>query len=304
MAAQGGLSHSPPTGFVVAALLTCALAAELTFVGDAAVTASGRGIPAQSAQPALSTVASGTTAPWAIIAGDRSVRMINLGDSRSAVLLGRVLANVGRAVDAVEAFWGTDWSRDITVVATGSQRQFEAEAGGGSAAQWADIAAVAVADRIDPVRRIAVRQRIVFAPDAADMSESALRIVLTHELFHYAARAETALDAPQWLTEGVADYVARPQLALPKVATLSTALPSDADLAAPGLQRSLAYDRAWWFARFVADIHGTATLRALYRTVCGVGHVDLPTAVHDVLDTDVTGVLAGWQQWFTGQRSG
>jgi hypothetical protein len=302
MAAQDGLPHSSPTGFVVAALLACALAAEFTFAG-AAVTASGRGTLAQSAQPASPTVVGRTTAPWPIVAGDRSVRMINLGGSRSEVLLGRVVANIGQAVDAVETFWGTDWSRDIVVVATGSQRQFESEAGGGPAAQWADIAAVAVADRIDPVRRIAVRQRIVFAPGAADMSAPALRIVLSHELFHYAARAETALDAPQWLTEGVADYVARPHGAPPE-APLSTALPSDADLAAPGLQRSLAYDRAWWFARFVADIYGAATLRALYRIACGVGHVDLPTAVHDVLDTDITGVLAGWQQWLAGQHSG
>lgn len=304
MAAQDGLPHSSPAGFVVAALLVCALAAEFTFAG-AAVTASGRGTPAQSAQPALSTVVSGTTTPWAIVAGDRSVRMINLGGSRSEVLLGRVVANIGQAVDAVEAFWGADWSRDIAIVATGSQRQFEAEAGGGPAAQWADIAAVTVADRIDPVRRIAVRQRIVFAPGAADMSAMALRIILSHELFHYAARAETAQDAPQWLTEGVADYVARPPAALPGAAALSAALPSDADLTMPGLQRSLAYDRAWWFARFVADIYGAATLRALYRTACGVGHVDLPTAVHDVLDTDITGVLADWQQWLTTvQHSG
>jgi hypothetical protein len=302
MAVQDGLPYSSPAGFVVAVLLVCALVAEFAFAG-AAVTASGRGTPAQSAQPALSTVVSGTTTPWAIVAGARSVRMINLGGSRSEVLLGRVVANIGQAVDAVEAFWGTDWSRDITVVATGSQRQFEAEAGGGPAAQWADIAAVTVADRIDPVRRIAVRQRIVLAPGAADMSETALRIILSHELFHYAARAETAQDAPQWLTEGVADYVARPHTVLPEAA-LSTALPSDADLAAPGLQRSLAYDRAWWFARFVADIYGAATLRALYRTACGAGHGDLPTAVHDVLDTDITGVLADWQQWLTGQHSG
>ena len=93
----------------------------------------------------------------------------------------------------MEAFWGTDWPRDIAVVATGSQRQFETEAGGGPPAQWADIAAVAVADRVDPARRIAIGQRIVFAPGAVDMSELALRIVLSHELFHYAARADTAL---------------------------------------------------------------------------------------------------------------
>jgi hypothetical protein len=232
------------------------------------------------------------------------MRVINLGGPRSGLLLARVVAHIGQAVDAVEAFWGTDWQRDITVVATGSQRQFEAEAGGGPAAQWADIAAVTVADGVDPVRRIAVGQRIVFAPGAAEMNEPALRIVLSHELFHYAARAETALDAPRWLTEGVADYVARPRLALPEAAPVPTALPSDADLAAPGELRSLAYDQAWWFARFVAETYGAATLSALYRAACGVGHVELPTAVHDVLDTDMAGVLADWLQWLTGQRSG
>ncbi|MDT5319737.1 MAG: hypothetical protein QOD88_2259 [Mycobacterium sp.] len=233
--------------------------------------------------------------------GDRTLRMTNLGGPQSEVLLTRVAANIGGAVDAIEAFWGTDWRRDIDVVATGSQRQFEAEAGGGPAAQWADIAAIAVAERVDPARRIAIGQRIVFAPGAAGMSEQALRIVLSHELFHYAARADTAVDAPRWLTEGVADYVARPRIPLPEVTPPPTALPSDADLAAPGPQRSQAYDRAWWFARFIADTHGTATLRALYRAACGVGHTDLPTAVHDLLGTDMAGALADWQQWLIRQ---
>ena len=240
-----------------------------------------------------------TTAPRLIVVADRTVRMTNLGGPQSEALLSRVATNIGRAVDAVEAFWGTDWPREIAVVATGSQRQFETEAGGGPAAQWADIAAVAVADRVDPAGRIAIGQRIVFAPGAVGMSESALRIVLGHELFHYAARADTAVDAPEWLTEGVADYVARPPTPLPKPMPLPTALPSDAELAAPGPQRSQAYDRAWWFARFVAETRGAATLRALYRAACGVGHADLPTAVHDVLGTDTAGVLADWQQWLT-----
>ena len=145
--------------------------------------------------------------------GDRTLRTTNLGGPQSEVLT-RVAANIAGAVDAVEAFWGTDWPRDIDVVATGSQRQFEAEAGGGPAAQWADIAAIAVAERVDPARRIAIGQRIVFAPGAVGMREQALRIVLSHELFHYAARADTAVDAPRWLTEGVADYVARPRTPL------------------------------------------------------------------------------------------
>jgi hypothetical protein len=183
-------------------------------------------------------------------------------------------------------------------VVTGTEQQFRAHAGGGSAAQWADIAAVAVADRVDTARRAAVGQRIVFAPGASAMSDSALRIVLSHELFHYAARADTAPDASRWLTEGVADFVARPPAA-PSATPLPTALPSNTDLDVPGPQRSLAYDRAWWFARFVAERYGPTTLRALYRAACGVGHADLPTAVRDVLGTDMSGLLARWQQWLT-----
>jgi hypothetical protein len=235
-----------------------------------------------------------------VAVGDRTVRMTNLGGPQQQALLSRVAADIGPSIDAVDRFWGGDWPRDIDVVAAGSQRQFEAKAGGGPAAQWADIAAIAVADSVDPARRIARGQRIVFAPGAVGMNERALRIVLTHELFHYAARADTALDAPRWLTEGVADYVARPPTPLPELPP-PAALPSDSDLAAPGPQRSQAYDRAWLFALFVADTRGAPTLRALYVAACGDRHSDLSTAVHDVLGTDDAGILADWQQWLTRQ---
>jgi hypothetical protein len=226
--------------------------------------------------------------------------LIDLGGPGSRRLLARVTADIGPAIDAVNGFWGTDWPHTVTVVATGSDRQFRAEAGGGTPAQWADIAAVAVADRVDPVRRVALHQRIVFAPGAAGMSEPSLRIVLGHELFHYAARVDTALDAPRWLTEGVADFVARPPTKLPEITQLPTALPSDADLDTPGPERSLAYDRAWWFAGFVADTYGAATLRRLYQAACGVGHGEVATAVLDVLGADINQVVARWRQWLTG----
>ena len=240
------------------------------------------------------------SAPRRLDVGDRTLVMTNLDGSQSQHLLARVAADMGQAIRAVEAFWGTDWPRDVNVVATGSQRQFEARAGGGPAGQWADIAAIAVADRVDPARRIALGQRIVFAPGAAGMSESSLRIVLSHELFHYAARADTALDAPRWLTEGVADYVARPHTPLPAIAP-PTALPSDADLTGPGPQRSQGYDRAWLFALFIADTRGAPTLRALYQAACGDRHTDLPTAVHDVLGSDIAEIVADWQRWLSRQ---
>ena len=230
--------------------------------------------------------------------GDRTLRMSNLGGPAQQQLLTRIAADIGPAIHDVDAFWGRDWPHDIDVTATGSQSQFEALAGGGPSAQWADIAAIAVADHVDPPRHVAQGQRIVFAPGAAGMNERALRIVLTHELFHYAARADTALDAPRWLTEGVADYVARPPVPLPHI-TPPAALPSDADLDDPGPSRSQAYDRAWLFALFVADTRKAPTLRALYLAACGVRHTDLITAIRDILGTDEAATLADWRRWLT-----
>ncbi|KAA1252248.1 hypothetical protein F0Q45_00635 [Mycobacterium simiae] len=233
-----------------------------------------------------------------LVVGDRTVRLVSLGGAGADLVVARAAANIGAAVDAVVAFWGTDWPHEILVTAAGSDEQFRAAAGSGLPSQWADIAAVTIAERVDPAHRDAVGQRIVFAPGAVQMSPSALRIVLTHELFHYAARADTTLDAPRWLTEGMADFVARPSAVLP-AAAVAVALPSDSELDTPGPQRSVAYDRAWWFARFVADTYGPAKLREFYLATCGVGHLDLPTAIRDVLGIDSAGLLARWQQWLT-----
>ena len=134
------------------------------------------------------------------------------------------------------------------------------------------------------------------------MSPDSLRVVLRHELFHYAARAQTASDAPRWLTEGVADFVGRPPAPLPgpqRAAELAV-LPTDAELDTPGEVRSLAYDRAWWFSRFVADRYGTQALRQLYLAACGLDHVDVDTAIRSVLRADTTEVLAAWRSWLAG----
>jgi hypothetical protein len=128
------------------------------------------------------------------------------------------------------------------------------------------------------------------------MNDSALRIVLRHELFHYAARANTAFDAPRWLVEGVADYVARP--AAPRPASMQARLPSDADLDAEN--SSQAYDRAWWFARFVADEYGPAALRRLYVQACGPGHADPDTAARTVLGAGLADLVPRWQRWLAG----
>jgi hypothetical protein len=235
-----------------------------------------------------------------VVGDGRTVRLISLGGADTDAVLTRVGADIGIAVDAVERFWGTDWEREIVVVATDSDARFVEQARLDPRRRWTDIAAVAVADEVDTTRRTASGQRIVLAPGAAAMTDSALRIVLAHELFHLAARADTALDAPRWITEGVADFVARPPTGVP--AGTSAVLPSDAALEAAGPDRSAAYDRAWWFARFVADTGGTEALRRLYAAACGPGHSDPTTAVRQVLGTDTAGVNLRWSRWLTQEQ--
>ncbi len=225
----------------------------------------------------------------------RTISAQSLGNSRTEALLSRVRADLNEAVAAVEWFWGNDWPTEIVVVATDSPRQFATEAHLDPNREWNDIAAVAVADAVDVANRRVVGQRIVLAPGASEMSDNALRIVLTHELFHFAARADTALDAPRWLTEGVADFVARPTAPLPPGAAANATLPSDAELDGP--YRSTGYDRAWWFTRFVADDFGVDGLRRLYNLACGPGHGDFGWAVREALDIDLADLEARWAGW-------
>ena len=246
----------------------------------------GRPHPAP-ARPVVAAPASVTTPTAASTTENlddgRTVHLVGLGGAHTAPLLTRIAAQMNDAAKAVTAFWGPDWPRDVLVVAAASDAEFGRLAGGGP-----DTAATTTAERI------------MFAPGAAAMSDASLRIVLRHELFHFASRADTAADAPRWLTEGVADFVGRPPTPRPPDAAELATIPTDADLDAPGPAGSVAYDRAWWFSRFVADAYGTATLRALYLRACGPGHPDAAAAVRDVLGADLQEVLAGWRHWMSG----
>ncbi|HKP44268.1 peptidase [Mycobacterium sp.] len=237
--------------------------------------------PSVAAPPSLTTATAASTTET--LSDGRTVHLVGLGGTDTAPVLARIAAEMDSAARAVTEFWGPNWPRDVLIVAAGSDTQFRQLAGGS-----ADIAATTTAERI------------MFAPGAAAMSDAALRIVVRHELFHYAARADTAADAPSWLTEGVADYVGRPPTPRPANAADLASIPTDADLGTAGPDRSLAYDRAWWFSRFVAEEYGTSTLRALYLRACGNGHPDAATAVHDTLGADLPTVLIRWRAWLTG----
>lgn len=250
----------------------------------AAVVLLTRSTPAPHA-PVVAHAPPAATTQNMVLRDGRTADILVLPGPQTAHLADRIRGELDDAADAVTAFWGDGWRRDILVVATGTDEQFTVMGGGG-----ADIAAATTPERI------------VFAPGAAAMSDASLRMVLRHELFHYAARRSTAVDAPRWLTEGVADYVGRPPLPLPgpDAAADLAQLPTDHDLDTAGATRSLAYDRAWWFSRFIADRYGPDGLRRLYLAACGLGHTDVPGAVHDALGVELDEVLGAWRQWLSG----
>ena len=269
----------------LAALLVTELICALLLVGRP---------QAEPAHPVVAAPASLTTPTAAstieTLTDGRTVHLVGLGGAHTAPLLTRIAAEMNDAAQAVTAFWGPDWPHDVVIVAAGTDAEFGTLARGGP-----DIAATTTAERI------------MFAPGAAAMSDASLRIVVRHELFHFASRARTAADAPRWLTEGVADFVGRPPTPRPANAAemglgphASSGLPTDAELSDAGPAGSLAYDRAWWFTRFVADVYGSDTLQALYLRACAPGHPDAATAVRDTLGADLPTVLAGWRHWMSG----
>ncbi|MEH3129245.1 MAG: peptidase [Mycolicibacterium neoaurum] len=229
---------------------------------------------------ATSAATAGTTS--IALPDGRTGALRGVGGPRSQPLIDRIAVELPGAVDAVTAFWGPDWPREIVVVVTESDEQFRVLAHGSG-----DVAAATTAEGM------------VFAPGAADMGATALRIVVRHELFHYAARAQTVASAPLWLTEGVADYVGRPAQPPPPGGARLAQLPTDADLQTAGPARSDAYDRAWWFSRFVAERYGAPALKALYLRACGAGHPDAATAVRETLGADLDEVVAQWRAWLT-----
>lgn len=252
----------------VAALLGAEALCAVLVIGGAYPTAPGPPALAAAPQPTRSQPSVGPPALRTVTTPDgRRAQLIDLGAS-AAPLLDRIETELPGAEQAVTSFWGPQWPRDIPIVVAGSPEQFAALAGAGP-----DTAATTTAERI------------TFSPAAAAIDAKDLRVVLRHELFHFAARAATAADAPVWLTEGVADYVGRP--APSGRVDAPPRPPTDAELSTPGPGRSQAYDRAWSFATFVAQTYGPHRLRELYVAACGPGHPDAATAVRTVLGIDL-----------------
>ena len=217
------------------------------------------------------------------------------------------------AVDAVSDFWGDDWDRRAVVVATATDDEFAALVPEGRAATGT-AAAATVFSSLDLVQRTATGQRIILTPAARELAAPTLAVVLRHELTHVAARVHTALDAPLWITEGVAEYVGRrgthtriadaaPDLiASVRAGRVPTGPPADTDFAMDGQTSQVAYQSAWSLAAYVADRFDEARLKKMYM---GVAASALPAAQDAAIASSVgltrAELVAGWQRWLEVQ---
>lgn len=263
--------------------------------------------------------------PWDFgrLAVLRGVHSLVLGAPAATPDLRRIADVVDRAVPAVTAIWGTNWSRDVLVVVPSSTAAREAALGESTAGETsedsgeqADDVAVTVSDGQDPLTRQPEGQRVVVEQRAFDgLSAIGRRIVFTHEITHVASAAATGGASPRWLVEGLAEYVANLHtgLAVGTAASelvtqirrdgLPTSLPGDDSFDAASTAAA-SYEQAWLACRLIAAKAGPAGLVRVYRLV-GSSGLSTQTAVREALRTVLhetsTQFTAQWRAYLAGR---
>lgn len=233
--------------------------------------------------------------PWDFGALDvlRGPHSLVMGHPDNAAALHRVQATVEAAVPAVTAVWGSAWSRDVAVVLPSSDAELQAQVGQ-SSDLTTQVAAAAISDGQDPVSGAIYGQRLIINPAAlARLSDVGRQITIRHEVAHIASARATTDATPEWLVEGLAEYVANldsgqpvPTAAAELRADLRhgktpATLPTAAAFSTAG-ESAQAYEGAWLACRLIAARVGQAGLVRFYRVV-GESPADSDTAVADAL---------------------
>lgn len=238
-----------------------------------------------------------------------TARGLVIGHDGNRELADRISRVMDASVAEVTAVWGPDWSRQVAVLLPDSHPELRELVGPEFAVDG--IAAVTVADRVDAVARRVEGVRVVFnGSTAANLSDTALRVVLQHEITHVAARADTVDGAPMWMLEGFADYVGYRgsgldfrQVAPDLASRLRTEgpparLPSDRDFHAAGRELDLAYQKAWSLVSFLGERIGQQRLVELYHRVAGsTSPSTVENAFRETAGMSAQQVLAEWGEW-------
>lgn len=192
------------------------------------------------------------------------------------------------------------WNGDLVIEIPSTGQIFE-QLLGVTPGSYAQIAAVAWPEGSQAA---VAALRVVVNPGVADrLDDESLEILLTHEATHVATRS-AASQAPTWLVEGFADYVAYD--AYPRTAAAAAAalladvkargvpmeLPADSLFSplVPGL--ALTYARSWLVCRYLAEHDTAARLDRFYAEVDSGTPVD--ESARRVFGFDESQLIAGW----------
>ncbi|MBT0771025.1 hypothetical protein KIH74_18950 [Kineosporia sp. J2-2] len=181
------------------------------------------------------------------------------------------------AAATVDEAWGTQWAqgtarRTHLAVAAGTA-DLAGLLGHDDTTGLADTAAVTAGPRRAPADAVYVN-----GPAFESLTELGREVVLTHELVHVATRATGDFDAPTWLEEGYADYVAYRGTGLDPDqvagealnASLPGELPTTDDFDGSGAD--VAYGRSWIAVTVLARRLGSDTeLMSFYRRAAASG---------------------------------
>jgi hypothetical protein len=246
--------------------------------------------------------------PVLALAGARS---LVLGHPAERAELASIAAEADRDVPRVAAFWGrAGWRQRVVIVVPSSAAELSRLVDGQDLSQFAAVATVEI-DGAESARAAAGDRILVNPANFDDLGALGRRVVLTHEITHVATRPVTGPLLPDWLIEGIADYVGfrdaglPPRSVAPELAAdvdaghVPTALPSDTafDGAAPHLAES--YEEAWLACRWIADRYGEPALIALYRAVGTSSAATRRDALRAGLDATlhltIRGLVAAWR---------
>jgi hypothetical protein len=214
--------------------------------------------------------------PWdySEIAVTRREKVIVVVDKAEASLGAKIAQSSVAAVAAVRRHWPRPWNGAVMVVAMREPQVMSLVWTGGKGAGWTIAAkAVSLYDG-EPFRlktTAPVGSRIVVNPAYRQRTDADL---LVHEMTHVAT-ASLNWQTPDWLVEGLAEYVRcrsieddphwtvdpyRKQVRTKYLPTLK-ALPTSADFDANSAR---AYGLSWWATEYLAAKQGTKALAALY----------------------------------------
>ncbi|GAA3626014.1 hypothetical protein GCM10022223_49030 [Kineosporia mesophila] len=242
----------------------------------------GTTVPAATRNPGTSTAprttagASSTSSTMSAQVTATSSRCRVAGPAVTRTLVNELAALCVRSARTVDRAWGEEWGGVLTrLVVAGDINELAGLLGRDDTKGLTDTAAVTVGPHDAPADAVFIN-----GPAFDGLTDLGRQVVLTHELVHVAARAAGDSDAPLWLEEGYADYVAYRGTGLSAreiagealAAPLPQSLPAVDDFDASDAGAAVAYGQAWVAVTVLADRLGSdAALKRLYEKAAHSG---------------------------------